>query len=253
MTLIRRFILALQFLTVAAVRPGLEVRGRDLAGSMLFFPLVGLILGAALAGFNRLVGFWPPVLADLLTVALGVVLTRGLHLEGLADTADGLAGGMGSPRALEIMKDHHSGAFAVMAVALDLLLRWGALMALAPELKPPALVLMATAGRWSMVATAFKSPYARPLEDGGSTGLARPFVEELGTLELLGAGLTALAVGVVLLGSRGFILVAGAAVLAWLFRLYLHRRLGGVTGDTLGAVGEMTEVGVLLALAGMFR
>lgn len=254
LTPIRRFVLALQFLTVAAVRPGLRADGRDLAGSMLFFPLVGLILGAALAGFNRVVGFWPPVLADALTVALLVVLTRGLHLEGLADTADGLAGGMGSGRALEIMKDHNSGAFAVMAVALDLLLRWAALMSLAPGLKPAALILMATAGRWSMVVATYKSPYARPRDEGGDspTGLARPFTEELGSLELVGAGLTALAAGVFFLGARGFMLLAGAGVLAWLFRLYLIRRLGGITGDTLGATGEMTEVGLLLAMAGMF-
>jgi adenosylcobinamide-GDP ribazoletransferase len=218
---------------------------------MFFFPLVGLILGTALAWFNRLTGFWPPVLADCLTVALMVVLTRGLHLEGLADTADGLAGGMGSTRALEIMKDHNSGAFAVMAVALDLLLRWAALMALEPGLKFPALILMATAGRWSMVVTGYRSPYPRPRAEG-STGLARPFVEELRPLELIGAGLTALAVGVLLLGSRGFILMAGVALLAFLFRLYLLRRLGGVTGDTLGAMGEIAEVGVLLTLAGIY-
>ncbi len=246
MVFLRRFVLALQFLTVATVWPRLRVEDRDLAGSMAFYPLVGVGLGLALAWANRLMGFWPPVLADGATVALGVVLTRGLHLEGLADTADGLGSGVTTERALEIMKDSRSGVFAVMAVALDLLLRWAALMALPGFLKFQTLLLVPALSRWAMVGASFKCPYAR----AGDDGLARPFVNGLTLLELIPAALTGLAAAVLIMGARGGVLFGAATLFALAVRWYYFRRLGGITGDMIGALNEMTEVGLFLALAG---
>ncbi len=245
MTLIRRFVLALQFLTVVTLWPRLRAGERDLAGSMAFYPLVGLGLGLALAWAHRLMGFWSPVLADGVTVALGVVLTRGLHLEGLADTADGLGSGVTTERALEIMKDSRAGAFAVMAVALDLLLRWAALMALPGFLKFQGLLLMPVLSRWAMVGASYRCPYARP----GQGGLARAFVDGLGLGELIPAALTALVASALILGAKGGILFAGATLFALAVRWAYVRRLGGITGDLIGALGEMIEVGLLLVLA----
>lgn len=248
MFILRRFVLALQFLTIATVWPGLRAQDRDLAGSMLFYPLIGLGLGAAYAGAWLFLGrVWPPLLIDAVVVALGVILTRGLHLEGLADTADGLAGGMGTDRALEIMKDHNSGSFALMAVSLLLLLKFVALMAMRPEIKLQALILMPVMARAGMVVLTHGVDYARPQ---GQPGLARSFVADLGLVEVGGAWLTALIVGVLVMGSKGALLLIGATALAWIFKLYLKRRLGGVTGDTIGCLGELTELGVLLAFAG---
>ena len=245
MVLFRRFILALQFLTVATVWPRFRVEDDDLPGSMAFYPLVGLALGLALAWANRLMGFWPPVLADAMTVALGVALTRGLHLEGLADTADGLGSGVTTERALEIMKDSRSGSFAIMAVALDLLLRWAALMALPGFLKFQALILAPVLSRWAMVAAAYHTPYARP----GQGGLARPFTDGLTSMHLMGAGLTALFICGFVLFIKGGFLWAGATLFALAVRWFYVRRVGGITGDLLGALNEMAELGLLLALA----
>ncbi len=246
-TLVRRLILALQFLTVAAVRPGLRARERDLAGSMVFFPLIGLVLGAALAAARRWpLAVFPPVLADALAVVLMLVFTRGLHLEGVADSADGLIGGLDRDKALAVMKDPRSGAFAVIAVVAVLLIKWAGLMSLTPGLKVTALVLMPVAGRWAMVAATWGAPYAR-----AEGGLGQPFVEGLKSWEVAVAGLSALAFGVLASGAMGGLIMLGAAVWAWLARLYLKRRLGGVTGDIIGAVGETAEVGSLLALAAL--
>ncbi len=241
---LKRFILALQFLTVATVWPRLRVEDRDLAGSMAYYPLVGLALGLALAWANRLMFFWPPVLADGVTVALGVVLTRGLHLEGLADTADGLGSGVTTERALEIMKDSRSGSFAVMAVALDLLLRWAALMALPGSVKFQALILAPVLSRWAMVWAVYRSPYAR--REG--PGLARPFAEGLIKLHMTAAALTALVVSVGLLWWIGAALFLGVSLLAHAFKYYCLGRLGGITGDLLGALNEIGEIAFFLAL-----
>lgn len=245
MTLIRRFILALQFLTVATLWPRLRVGDKDLAGSMAFYPLVGLSLGLALAWANRLMGFWPPVLADGVTVALGVILTRGLHLEGLADTADGLGSGVTTERALEIMKDSRAGSFAVMAVALDLLLRWAALMALPGFLKFQALLLMPVLSRWAMVGAAYRCPYARQ----GEGGLARAFVDKLSLWEIVPAALTGLVAAALIMGAKGGILFGGVTLFALAVRWVYIRCLGGITGDMIGALNEMTELGLLLVLA----
>lgn len=243
----RRFVLALQFLTVVTVWPGLKVQGRDLAGSVPFFPLVGLFLGAGLALFRYLVSdVFPPILGDALTIALWVALTRGLHLEGVADSSDALAHGIHRDRALEIMKDSRSGAFAIMGVALVLLLKWAGLMSLSPNLKITALIIMPVAARWAMVLIMAISQPAR--SDGG---LGRSFIVDIGFLEALIAGISAFAFGILLMGAVGAFIMAGAAVYAWLASLYLKRRLGGVTGDVIGATGETTEVLTLLALAAL--
>ena len=244
MSALRRFVLALQFLTVITVWPRLRPQGRDLAGSMLYYPLVGLILGAGLCGARWLFSFWPPVLIDALLVVLMVIFSRGLHLEGLADAADGLGGGQGREGALKIMKDSAAGPFGVMAVGLVLLVKFAALMAIPAGLKYQALLLMPLAGRLSMIVLCLTSPSARSGE-----GLAGPFLAEMKAGEVIAAGIFALAAGVLLLGSAGGMIVLGAAGLALLARFYLIRRLGGISGDLIGAVGELAEVGVLLALA----
>jgi adenosylcobinamide-GDP ribazoletransferase len=245
----RRFILALQFLTVVPIWPGIKPRERDLPGSMMFYPLVGLLLGLALVGARWLFRFWPPVVTDALTVALMVVFTRGLHLEGLADTADGLGHGLNRDRALAVMKDSRSGAFAVMAVALILLVKWASLLGMPPHWKTPALILMAVSGRLAMVAAAFRNTYARPAGPDGVQGLARPFVEDLRFRETGPALVIALIIGVILTGSPGGLTVLAAAGFGLLAGYYFKKRLGGVTGDTIGATGELAEAGVLLALA----
>ena len=241
-------ILAVQFLTIVTVWPRLRAKEGDLAGSMAFFPLVGLGLGLVLAGSRYWFRFWPPVLADAVAVGLMLVLTRGLHFEGLADAADGLVGGLSREKSLEIMRDSRAGSFAVMAVALVLLLDWAALMSLGPETKLRALVVAPILGRLSMVIATYKSAYARA-ED--QPGLGRPFAEGLGLGAVAFALLTGLIASILVFGARGAALTGGAIVFGLVVKLYLSRRLGGVTGDCLGAAGVLAEMGLFMALAGL--
>src|SRR5262249_4187310 len=125
-------LLAVEFLTVARVRRFRLVSPAELARSQAFYPLVGLALGGALPAVDRLLaGALPPLTRSALQVALLAAVTRGLHLDGLADSFDGLLGGRDRGQRLEIMRDPRIGSFGATALALVLLLKWSALAELA--------------------------------------------------------------------------------------------------------------------------
>ena len=120
----KRLLLAFQFLTIIRIKKNISFGEHDLAPSMTFYPLVGLLLGALQWGlFIPISQVLPKGPALILTIAWGVFLTRGFHLDGLADTADGLWGGHTAEDALRIMKDSRIGTFGVVALILDLLSR----------------------------------------------------------------------------------------------------------------------------------
>jgi adenosylcobinamide-GDP ribazoletransferase len=233
---------ALAFLTIVPLGR-FHLEERDVARGALFFPLVGALVGAAVAlvavGLDDLL---TPFLAALVAVAFEAVLTGGLHLDGLADTADGL-GAPGRERALEIMREGTIGAFGAGALALALLLEAGAI-ALLLGANDSVLTLAAAfaLGRAAPLAVAWALPYAR-LDEGSGRILTERSPRALLVAGIVVAG--ALAAGLVgvdavaLLGGAmaGTVVVAAAA--AW--------RLGGVTGDVLGATIQLATVGSLLA------
>lgn len=239
---------ALGFLTILPVpkRMAQEISARDLAASLGFYPLVGCILGIlSLCFAYPLSGVVPlPILAVLVTI-LHAMLTRFFHLDGLADLADGLWGGYTPERRLEIMKDSHTGSFGAAAVSLILLLKSASYFSLLSLNAWPVLVMVPTLSRTSVVVAAWGSSYAR--KEGG---LGRAFLDhmklgDLVTAALLGAAISCSASIVPAAPMLITAVVCGRA-LKWL----AHRMLGGVTGDVLGAVNELTEA-VLLIVAGI--
>jgi adenosylcobinamide-GDP ribazoletransferase len=241
--------LAASFLTRLPVGEGVACDPDRLARSLSLFPAVGLLLGLLLALTDvALRAVFPvPVVAGLLLLLL-VAVTGGLHLDGLADTVDGLAGGRDREGALRIMKDSRVGALGAAALVLDLLLHWLCLWSLPAAVRAAGLVLMPAAGRWAQVALACTCRYARP---GGGTGAA--FVELAGRRELVLASLTLGAAAVALWGWRGAALLPPLAVALLLLRRLFLRRLGGVTGDLLGAATEVGQIVVLMALLALSR
>jgi adenosylcobinamide-GDP ribazoletransferase len=239
--------LALSWLTVAPV----PVRGpvdRSTARSALAWaPLVGLALGVPAAGVLaglRLLGA-PPLLAGLLVVAVLAVATRGMHLDGLADTADGL-GCYDRRRALEVMRDGAAGPFAVVALVLVLGIQAGALGALAPD-RLPAVVVAVVAGRVAFGWCCRRGiPAARPEGLGALVaGTQPPLIAAVWTVALLAAGL-ALVPGRPWQGVTAVALAAGGvAALSW----HTTRRFGGTTGDVLGAAGELATTVILAVCA----
>jgi adenosylcobinamide-GDP ribazoletransferase len=213
-----------------------------LARSMFWFPWVGAILGlifwAAWAGLQKVL---PTPAAAALLLALTVWVTGGLHLDGLADTADGLGGGHTPETALTIMKDSRVGAFGVISLMLALVLKFSLFLSLSTQTcGAEALILFPVISRWGMVLLAYLSPYARP-----EGGLGQAMTLGVSPRVLIGASLSTGGLSLLILGAPGLVLCIAAAVLVWLGSLSFHHRLGGITGDVLGATNEVLEVLVL--------
>jgi adenosylcobinamide-GDP ribazoletransferase len=186
-----------------------------------------------------------PVLA-FVVLALGAILTRGLHLDGLADWADGIGAGRDRERALAIMKDPHTGAFGAIALGLDLVGRFAALVVLLGAGRGVWIVAAATISRTAQVGWAAFLPYARA--DGTAAAFVRGArVWHFAAALALGAGLL-FAMG----GAPALALLAGGLSVAAAFGFHARRRFGGITGDLLGAGNEWVEVVLLLASAALF-
>lgn len=236
---------ALAFLTIVPTGRAAEASAGDLARSAMAFPLVGLCIGGLLAGFStlgRLAGI-PEAIADLVLVGILAFLTGGLHLDGLADAADGLGGGWDRDRVLEIMRDSRIGTFGAVALVIVLLGKYEALRTLSAPVKPWMLLLFPVLGRWAAVQVAYLSPYV-----GRPEGTGRAITEQVGGSELFWALATTLPAAVLLRGWRGLILLVACSAATWRFARYCRRRLGGITGDIIGAAVEGNEV-LALALA----
>ncbi|UUZ92972.1 adenosylcobinamide-GDP ribazoletransferase [Paenibacillus sp. P25] len=249
---------AFQFLTRSPVPVRLEYTDALFRRSVVFYPLAGLVLGPllSLAGTPLHMGLPAPPSAALL-LAVWVGLTGALHLDGLMDTADGVLSHRSRERMLEIMKDSRVGAMGVIACALVLLLKWSLLAELlgsrvwgkASWLLP----LVPLWSRWYMVVAIACWPYARAGSSGGIGGYFRG----VGRKHMLAHTVLAL------LLTLGLLLLSGLAPedsFAPLFivlvtvicgvsgSLYLSRKLGGLTGDTYGALNELLETVLLLLL-----
>ena len=231
-------LVAFRYLTILPL-PRSRVAG-DLGRAAGWFPVVGVALGACLAlaslAVDRVV---PPGVGAMLLVALWAVLTGGLHLDGLADACDGLGGGWSRERALAIMKDTRSGPYGVTAIVLVLGLKAAVLASLPEGLAWRALVVAPAVARAGPLLLAAIAGPARPEGAGHafSTGVHWPAIA---------AGwLVAALVSVATLGAWGALALGVTAALASVWALYLRRRLGGFTGDTLGALVEVNEAGLL--------
>ena len=239
----RSLIAAFRFLTRLPV-PGPETRVEDLSGAVGWFPVVGAFVGLATAGtFIMGLRFWEAPVAAALAVAFGLMLTGGFHEDGFTDAADGLGGGWTRERVLEIMKDSRIGAYGAMALWCTLTLRWTALWSLGPRALW-ALPLAMVWGRWSISVMLRLLPSI-------SQGLAKEVHKGLGwgsfllsTLLLGAANLLAWRWGGLNLARPA--LASSVVVLLWC--LYLRHRLGGHSGDLLGAGNQLAEAAALLAL-----
>lgn len=211
------------------------------ASTMAWFPIVGSLIGAVLGGIWWASSqYWPPLVAATLVVVANLIITGALHHDGLADSADGLLPHLSREKRLAIMRQPDIGSFGVLALVATFALQVASLGA-----TPVNIALMAaitTASRTMMVAVATTVPYVR------QSGLASSFLGKKSRLSVLyGLGLALLLAGLSA-GVAGLISVA-ATVVASLGVTWLARhRIGGFSGDTLGAGGVIGETGGLLAM-----
>ena len=203
---------------------------------------MGLIIGGLLAGFDWAAKeLWPPYLVGILDTGFLIIVTRGLHLDGLADTADGLGSCAPTEKALEIMKDSRTGALGVITLILVLMLKAGALTSISQKGAWQLLILAPCLSRWGLNVLSSASSYAR-LEGG----LGEAFVGRKNWYTLGLAGPTALAAGWALGELRGVAAVMIVTIWSLFIAMWFRKRLGGVTGDVLGGHVELTEALLLL-------
>jgi adenosylcobinamide-GDP ribazoletransferase len=236
--------LATGFLTILPVLPRAAVAHETLAASFGWFPLVGFALGAVLAAENLLLmSLFGDTLAAVVLVLTLTVLTCAVHVDALADTADALGAGSDRRRALEIMRDSGIGSFGAVAIFFFLALEIVALATMGEARRTVALRLAPGLARWAMVAVGWRIEYLRA--EGAGTLLVGPG----GDRNLVLAAAIAAIAALPILSWRVLLAYAVAVALAGVLRAAYRRWLGGVTGDLLGAAGELVELAVLLVMA----
>lgn len=242
----RSLLIAGRFLTRLPLPDPGPVSGPDLGRSVAFYPLVGLVIGLLVWGLFRLLSEFDisdQYLSATLVLVAWVWLTGGLHLDGLADTADAWVGGLGSrSRTLEIMKDPRSGSFGVIALVLVLLCKWAAIITLAKSGGAVSLIWIPVLARTQLLILFLSTPCARPEGLGAEVGAHLPRATAWAGL------IVALIASALFVGSPWLSLILAAGLLFVLARRSMMVRLGGFSGDTAGALVEMSEA-VMLAAA----
>lgn len=241
---------AFAFLSILPLKRAAEAHPKYLGRSMRYFPLVGLAFGLVLASAAYLTNYFaiPVPLAVTLTV-LPTVLSRGMHLDGLADSADGLLGGASKEDTFRIMRDSSVGAFGVAAIAMIFIAKFGLFGSIQFNRDALAmLVILPAMSRWACVYASFIYDPARP------DGMAKIFLENVTLKEFLIAGAIMTAAIAALLP-----LLKAVSILIWLIlstvliSAALTRKIGGVTGDILGALIEIEEVAALAGIIIILR
>jgi adenosylcobinamide-GDP ribazoletransferase len=242
---LQEFVAALRFLSTIPVPGSTYLFNRELNDTRVilgsaYFPLVALIMATLLSLLLWLIGAYVPllVLAALSVVAL-ICLTGGLHLDGLMDTCDGLFGGRDRERKLEIMRDSRVGSFGVLGGISLLLLKFALLASLDRHLLPLAFLTGLPVSRWSMVLAVRVFPSAR------AEGLGTVFRSTVTLPRLLCAGIICLAAVLWFVHLLGLILWAAGSLAALAIGWWIMRTIGGLTGDSYGAIAEVSEVVVL--------
>jgi adenosylcobinamide-GDP ribazoletransferase len=235
----------------------------DLSAGAVYFPVVGLVVGAAGAiVFGLAAKVWSPTIAVIVSVGFTVWLTGAFHEDALADALDGFGGGWDRAQVLAIMKDSRIGSYALLGVLLVVATKLAALRAIfdaAPVRRgfvaggtiavARALIVAHVLGRWSSVALLADHEYVRSPGVNEREGAGRPFVGAVNRTRLAIATGLALLIAVTALGRGTLLVVVITAVVVWLAGRYFERRIGGITGDALGAANQLVELAVYLTLA----
>ncbi len=236
----KQFLIALQFLTILPINIRSEIKERDFGSSLLYFPVIGILIGLVLSTAVFLVGLLPNLVVGVIILIISIVITGGIHLDGFADTCDGFYGSKPKDKILEIMRDSRVGTMGVVGVVCLLLLKFTLIVSIPREMLWKVLIMMAVFARWSQVLACYMSEYAR------KEGKAKYFIEHAGKKELFMGILLTSGLFFLLMQIKGIILFLISMFPILLFINCIKRKIGGMTGDTIGSVSEIAEVLILL-------
>lgn len=237
----KALILGLQFLTRLPINIRIDFDKKILAKTPIFFPLIGMIIGGIAAFVYYLLSFFNKDIAALGTVLSLVVITGGLHTDGLSDTCDGFFSSRPREKVLEIMKDSRVGTFGVIAIVFDILFKYILLRNMETRVAMTALILSCAIGRTMIVMLISFGKSARP------GGMGEIFMSKNSKNYFALAMLILLIIGGII-GRYAFLIGLFAAVIfSLLFMKYSYNVIGGVTGDVYGADCEISEIVVMMA------
>lgn len=246
----KRFLIALQFLTILPIKISArngsasggksEIKEEDFGKSLVYFPIVGMLIGLLLALSLFVFSFLPPQVSVVLILVVSIIITGGIHLDGFADTCDGFYGFKPKAEILKIMRDSHIGTMGVAGIICLLLLKFAILTNIPKGTLWKSLIMMAVFARWTQALTCFISNYAR------QNGKAKFFIKYADRKGVIIGGLLTLALFLLLTTLKGLTLFIISLVPIFLFISYVKRKIGGITGDTIGAINEIAEILILL-------
>ncbi len=241
--IMRRYIIALQFLTILPIPSLKRYEPSELGRSAAWFPLVGFSIGAVLLLADTVFSWiFPRALVDALLIALLSLLTGALHLDGLADVFDGIASRGDKEKFLDVMKDSRVGAVGVAGLVMIVLLKYAALLAIPVNLKPELLLLFPSLGRFAQVIVMTGAKAVR------NDGLGASFLSGMTTVQLLIAACCIIPLSWFLGNIAGLVALCMVSLWALSVKFYFTRRLSGINGDIVGFSSETAELIALLCL-----
>lgn len=242
------FLAALQFLTKIPVKAQ-AIPLNEMGKCVSFFTLVGAVVGILLAlGYNAFSAFFPHEVCIVMVLALEVFVVGGIHLDGFADAIDGFTGGgRDKEKILKIMQDASVGSFGVVGLILLFLIKFIALRSIPEEGLVISIIMACILSRWGM---SFSTTFYKPAK---SDGLGSNFISSCGVREFSYASFVALVLCLIFIKAAVLIIIPLILANIILFNFYAVRRLGGLTGDTLGAVNEIIEATVLVILSAIYN
>lgn len=242
---LQKYCVALRFLTILPITWKVEEDAQHYATSSSFFPLVGLSIGILAAIFSLFcTQFFPSSVTAALMISFFAMISGFLHLDGLADSCDGLMSARSQERSLEIMKDSTTGAMGVVGVFVVLLIKFASISSIPSQSLPLACLLIPIAGRCSLLFVMATQKYAR---EEGSTG-SLFYSKESKRTGIIGV-IFFLTIFSILSFPIALFLFSAICSVVFLFGKFCKKRIGGATGDTLGATSEICEMICILLLS----
>ncbi|WML35986.1 adenosylcobinamide-GDP ribazoletransferase [Clostridium sp. OS1-26] len=238
------FLLMIQFLTRIPVNISLPCEKDDFRRASIFFPVIGLVVGGIQWGVYKLLTNIIPINTVIIIILIvGVIVTGAIHIDGLGDTCDGFFAFKGSDRIIEIMKDSRIGTYACIAIVMDLLLKYTLFSFIVPKFSI-ALIAAPMISRCSVLFLGFKGKTAK------STGTGNFFIGNVGIVQfIIGLIITVGVLSLLMTPRYIVILLIAALALSFAFNLFCEKRIGGLTGDTLGANNELVEILTLILIS----
>jgi adenosylcobinamide-GDP ribazoletransferase len=243
--IISNFLLMIQFLTRIPVNMSLPCERDNFRKASIFFPIIGLIVGSIQwIIYELLAGILPSDAVIVIVILAGIIITGALHIDGLGDTCDGFFAFKGNDRIIEIMKDSRIGTYACIVIVMDLLLKYTLFTYIVHQFSV-AIIVVPVISRFSLVLLGFRGKNAK------STGSGNLFIGNIGRSQLLISFIITVVILMVIIDLKylAVMLLLVAFIVTFLFNSFCEKKIGGLTGDTLGANNELVEIMILILIA----